>query len=648
MRNGWGAIRGSIFVSVLAWSGALAQENAVCNPGFEETGPGGAVAGWSERKPAYRFADGAGRNGSRGLAFDNSDPKFYSFPSQKLDLQPGRCYAFEVWVKTEGLTGDESGATACMEWSGADGKYLGGAYPEGVRGTSDGWVKVRGVTRALPTNAVRVTLAPYVRRGMTGKAWFDDLQVTRYYPPLVSAVSASCYRHTAAGRPVTFSAGLPLAESGVGVGEVSGLFTIKRADGQAVRETAPDALTPDCARLTVDASSLPAGAYTVSFAVTTQDGASKGAAETPFSRVERLPERRAYIDGHRRLIVDGQPFFPLGMYWSGVKEPELDTYAKGPFNCLMPYGSPTTNQMDACHARGLKVIYSIKDFYSGTRWAPKGMKTEADELAEIKRRVALHGRHPALIAWYINDEMPLEMVGRLAARQRLMEELDPDHPTWGVLYQSNQVRSYMATFDVIGTDPYPIPGKPAGTALEWTRATRDQSYGTRAVWQVPLVFDWGAYRKGDEREKTRAPTLEEMRSMAWQCVAAGANGLVFYSFFDLFKMKDRDPFEKRWAEVCKMAEEIKRFIPVLLSAEPAPAVTCEGAPMVETRVCKKDGEVYLLAVNGGSEPASATVTVAGGCAAARAEFGSAPAVKEGGKLAFTFAPLEPVMVRLTF
>ena len=646
MKNAFGAMGGALFISAVALTGAVAQENAVRIPGCEEEAQAGAVDAWSERRPVYRFEDGVGRNGSRGLAFDNSDPKFYSFPSQKLDLQPGRCYAFEVWVRTEGLAGDESGATVCMEWSGPDGKYLGGAYPEGVRGTSDGWVKVRGVTRALPTNAVRVTVAPYVRRGMTGKAWFDDLQVSRYFPPLVSTVSASCYRHTADGGPVTFSAGLTLAESGVGVGEVSGQFVIEGADGKAVRAAAPDTLTPDCARLTVDASSLKAGTYTVRFSVATRDGTSKGSAEARFSRVERLPERRVYIDGHRRLIVDGQPFFPLGMYWSGVKEPELETYAKGPFNCLMPYGSPATNQMDACHARGLKVIYSIKDFYSGTRWAPKGMKTEADELAEIRRRVALHSRHPALIAWYINDEMPLEMVGRLASRQSLMEELDPDHPTWVVLYQYNQVRSYMATFDVIGTDPYPIPGKPAGTALEWTRTTRDQSYGTRAVWQVPQVFDWGAYRKGEERAKTRAPTLEEMRSMAWQCVAAGANGLVFYSFFDLYKMKDRDPFEKRWADVCAMAGEIKRFIPVLLSAEPAPAVTCEGAPMVEARAWRTGKEVYLLVVNGSSEPAAATVAVAGGFASAQAEFGQAPTAKEGGKLAFALAPLEPVMVRL--
>ena len=625
---------------------AGAEENAVRNPGFEKTDSSGETQAWSDRKPVYRFADGVGREGSRGLAFENSDPDYYSFPSQRVELRSGCCYAFEVWVRTENLSGDESGATICMEWSGTDGKWLGGAYADGVRGTSGGWQKVRGITRAIPTNAVNITVAPYARRGMVGKAWFDDLSVTRYYPPLVTTVSASCYRQTAAGGPVTFSAGLTLDEAGVKVEEVAGAFVIEDADGKPVRRVQPDKLTHDCARLVVNASDLPSGDYTVRFTLATKDGTSKGAADMPFHRVDKLPERKAYIDAHRRLIVDGKPFFPLGMYWSGVKESELETYAKGPFNCLMPYASPNPQQMDACHARGLKVIYSIKDFYSGTHWAPAEMKTEADELSDITKRAELYRNHPALLAWYTNDEMPLEMVGRLAARQRLMEKLDPDHPTWVVLYQYDQVRSYLSTFDVIGTDPYPVPDKPAGTALEWTRTTRDQSYNTRAMWQVPQVFDWGSYRKGAEREKARAPTLGEMRAMAWQCVAAGANGLVFYSYFDLYKMNDRDPFEKRWADVCAMAQEVKRFIPVILSAEPAPAVTCEGAAAVETRVWRSGADVYLLAVNGASEPVTAQVSVAGGCKGVQAEFGKPPEKKDG-KLVYTFAPLEPVMVRLS-
>ena len=134
--------------------------------------------------------------------------------------------------------------------------------------------------------------------------------------------------------------------------------------------------------------------------------------------------------------------------------------------------------------------------------------------------------------------------------------------------------------------------------------------------------------------------------MAWQCVAAGANGLVFYSFFDLFKMKDRDPFEKRWADVCEMAEEIKRFIPVILSADPVPLVTCGNSASVETRIWRSGSDVYLLAVNGTSEPVTATLKVAGGSKSVHTEFGNPPAHQGDGALVYTFAPLEPVMVRL--
>ena len=32
-------------------------------------------------------------------------------------------------------------------------------------------------------------------------------------------------------------------------------------------------------------------------------------------------------------------------------------------------------------------------------------------------------------------------------------ETDPDHPTWAVLYEAPQLRQYLRTFDVVGTDP---------------------------------------------------------------------------------------------------------------------------------------------------------------------------------------------------
>jgi hypothetical protein len=170
-----------------------------------------------------------------------------------------------------------------------------------------------------------------------------------------------------------------------------------------VKRLEPTTLDVRHAACTLDARSLPVGAYRVRFALKACDGTPRGDAQTYFSRVETLPKRRAFIDAHRRLIVDGQPFFPLGMYWSGIKEKECDLYPRGlsTASCRTAVRRPI--RWTPASARPQSDLLD-KDYFSGTRWAPAHMKTEADETAEIQRRVALHGKHPALIAWYINDE----------------------------------------------------------------------------------------------------------------------------------------------------------------------------------------------------------------------------------------------------
>ena len=636
-------MRSIITFSIIFATLCVNAGNLVKNPGFEELDSAGKPLAWNEVKPVYRIKDGAGRNGSRGLAFENSDPAFYSFPSQKLSVTPGQQYTFSVWVKTIGLKGDENGATVCIQWSDKNGKFLGGSYPHGKKGDCD-WYKIEGHAK-VPAEAAFVSISPYVRRGLTGRAWFDDLSVTHYVPPMVGVLCSSGYRGVSAGGIVQYFAELHLAEAGSAPDKVAALFFVKDKSGKPVFGSPADFVEDDRAGIEIDTSKIPVGEYTVEFNLKRKGGKELGTATCSLKRVSELPARKVYIDEHRRTIADGKPFFPLGMYWSSIKKDRLETYAKGPFNCLMPYGAPNKEKMDMAHNAGLKVIYSVKDIYSGTRWAPKGVKTLEDEVSYIKQKVEVFKNHPALLAWYINDELPLTMIDRLAARRDLMEELDPDHPAWVVLYQYNQVRSYIPSFDIIGTDPYPIPKKPVGTALEWTRVTRDESFNLRPMWQVSQVFDWGGYRKGKEREESRAPTLDEMRAMAWQCIAAGANGLVFYSYFDLYKMNERDPFEKRWKDVCSMASEIKRFIPVMLSVDPVKNFSWVKPAQVQGRVWSYKGETYILAVNGGSEPAEARIMFDKSVKQFNVEFGDAPKRMKFGAYRFTLDPLRPVMVR---
>ena len=213
----------------------------VRNGGFEDV-KGGQTVGWNAVGRKYVYVDGAGRSGTRALAFENDDPKFYSFPGQRIELKAGKTYKYEVWVRTENLKGDESGASICIEWSGPDGKWLGGSYTSGVKGTKD-WTRVEGVTQPIPPNARNFRVSPYVRKGMTGKVWFDDISVTPYVRAPVMGLYSSAYRNLAASGPVTFKAALCLDAEEHPISATRGVLRYTGADG--ARHEAAMAISKD-------------------------------------------------------------------------------------------------------------------------------------------------------------------------------------------------------------------------------------------------------------------------------------------------------------------------------------------------------------------------------------------------------------------
>lgn len=622
----------------------------VSNGGFEMVEKGKTV-GWNEIAPKYVCRDGEGRSGTRALCFENDDPKFYSFPGQNIKLENGKVYEFEVWVRTENLKGPGGGATICIEWYG-NGKWMGGEYVlHGVKGTED-WTCVRGLTVRIPDRATSFRVNPYVHKGMTGKAWFDDVVVREYVPRLVESVHSSVYRNLAADGDVTFKAALNL-DKDASAGE-SFWFRFSDASGKSCRVKA-DSLTRECATLKRSVATLAMGEQTVVAELCGKDGACVASGEIKFTRVGELPKRSVEIDRLGRAIVDGKPFFPLGMFSDAVTASNIEIYAQSAFNCIMPYHIPfktAKTQLDLCREKGIRLIYSIKDVYAGSKWCSKDIRTEADELRVVSKCVENFRDHPALLAWYLNDEMPLTMLPRLVARRDLLERLDPGHPTWIVVYQYTQIREYLKSFDVVGTDPYPIPKRPALMATEWTRATAAGTMGCKPMWQVPQAFDWGYKKKPEARKNLRPPTEAEMRSMSWQCIANGANGLIFYSFHALHDPEYPVPFETRWAECRRVAEEIARFFPVLLSDEKAdlpPALgLCDAKNVgesVSVRSWWKDGEAWVLVVNGGDKPAEAIVRLDGGFSKASAEFGAGGELK-GDKLVVRLAPLQQSFMRL--
>jgi hypothetical protein len=589
--------------------------NLVSNPGFEEaSSPAGVPAGWRADPAVYACDTNHVRGGSASLRFAGTDPGTYRLCSARVTARPGLKYAFSAWIKTCGISGDDSGATLCLEWVDRKGKWLGGVYPPGIKGTRD-WTRVEQFVVYIPTNAARTTLSCYVRKGMTGEAWFDDVRLHRVLDASLESVLVSPpYRGRVARNGPTNAVVRafvnPESFRGLELGDLRLIATLRDASGRATytrsTTTRPNRCEYD---LQFPAVTLSPGAYEAEVRLVSGSGDVRDLAT---HRIVRTPDdfcARVRVDERLRLLVEERPFFPLGMYWGTINEKDLETFTDSSFNCLMPYGSPTREQMDLAQGHGLKVIYSVKDMYAGSRWCPGAIKDTVDEERLVRAKLREFRDHPALLAWYLNDELPQTYMPRLEAHQRWVEEDDPHHPAWVVLYQYRQVRDYIGSFDVIGTDPYPIPRKPASMAAEWTAETRRQVSGARPLWQVPQSHNWGNY-PGYEKD-VRSPTYDEMRSMAWQCICEGANGIVFYSFFDLKKNADV-PFEEQWGRLKRIAAEIDRWAPVLLSVDPVPAafpIAGRTPDWLHWRMHSAGDRTYLFVVNDGDGEGAVTFDV---------------------------------------
>ena len=145
-------------------------------------------------------------------------------------------------------------------------------------------------------------------------------------------------------------------------------------------------------------------------------------------------------------------------------------------------------------------------------------------------------------------------------------------------------------------DPYPVTDKPISHVTEMVRGTQAANFGDRPLWNVPQAFAWSDYKM--DKRGTRFPTEAELRSMCWQHIAGGANGLMGYSYFNMERLRktDKEEADRRWQSMRRVFGEIKDASEVLLSVEPTPAIS--GCPEeLAARTWRKDGHVWLLVCN---------------------------------------------------
>lgn len=589
----------------------------------------------------YRYVDGAGWEGRRAIVFDSKVPCKGRCPSVELELKPGFQYEFTAIVRSEL---NEGGIVElALSWFDASGKRISSSVGRPMNDNEvlpDGWVRYGAKTPIIPAAAARALMHVYVCHGGSGTAVFDRFTLKQLDAKWVGPLLSSAYQNIAVDGKVRFAVPLYHFESlRIPKTELEARFTMAGADGRPLI-LPPSAIDGKHAEVLVDVSKLAKGSHPVVFELKTSRR-SYGSSRCLFSRVDVLPRRRVWIDSRKRLIVDGKPFFMLGMYWRKVTDAELDVFCPSPFNTILPCQRPVRAQFDLCRKRGLMMCYPFENRYD----VPGEDTNVVSIVKDIKD-------HPALLLWYLNDERPASLVNQVRNRHDLVLSLDDQHPTWSVTDKPTLCRDFLGTFEIFGTDAYPIGNstkrysRPLEMVLAYSRIVREDSMNLYPMWHVPQAFDWKWFRKNwKDYLDVRYPTREELRQMTWQYLSAGANGIMYYSFNTLRDFAKGADFDAKWAELKEIAAEVKGFENVFLADEDHPAVTGMTAS-VGARAWRCGGEIWLLAVNATRTPQKAALKLdAATSGVVTPVFGTPPLRRAGNVFEYSLSPMECVFVR---
>jgi hypothetical protein len=323
------------------------------------------------------------------------------------------------------------------------------------------------------------------------------------------------------------------------------------------------------------------------------------------------------IDEHKRLIVNGEPFFPLGFYGGATGEEDLARIASAGYNTVLSYQYGADKDprgfLDRAQKHGVWVIYSLKDFWQDGRFPEEEYATGADYAREAY--VSKLKDHPALLAWYINDEAKPKSAARVQAMYEMVKKEDPNHPAFNFPLGKPEC-VFPAAGDIFGRGAYPVNApshkkfqirpleEVTGNMKTFKDVLPEKGYENTPVWAVLQSFGYGLYwkKKGPWWLHMREPDFNQIRCITYLALIEDVKGVIYYSYQDLWRRpsrqnEDEEHFERRWAGMRLIGREFNVLQNVMLHGEPL-KLRRYPHPNPENRVAvggyAYNGELYVL------------------------------------------------------
>jgi hypothetical protein len=265
-------------------------------------------------------------------------------------------------------------------------------------------------------------------------------------------------------------------------------------------------------------------------------------------------------------LVDGKPFFPIGVFTYNIDPTVLAELHEVQCNTVLHSFNP--DQLDLLHQHGLMAVCETSE-----PW----IKAAKD--------------HPALLAWYLTDEPENRGVTPESEHKRYIDlkKTDPNHPI-GLCHTSFEaLTKFKDACDFTMTDIYPITKNRdtniMGVSIMMDEARRIHGQGW-PQWTYIQTFggpesDGGVWA---------VPLPHEVRFMTYQALVHRATGILYFSYW---------PQQPRtWQSLATLNHEIQTLVPRLVAPGHDAMLKADDTNIqVRQRVANKNDTGLVIAIN---------------------------------------------------
>ena len=361
----------------------------------------------------------------------------------------------------------------------------------------------------------------------------------------------------------------------------------------------------------------------------------------------------ATIRGDGAILIDGKPFFPIGVYAVCKREFNEMNFDKafadlkaGGFNTAHTYASGRSDNFTEFLTAAEKYGFKL---YIASRFGANQMSKEKYLMDVVRER-----HHPAVLSWYLADDTagycgPEE----LKELHDAIHEVDKAHLTSqadGVGAPDNsRYRGYVNSTDIFLPEIYPVK-RDVPSEMAVPKVISDMKViqedlaangnPAKSIWPIIQYFDgWSAWE--------RFPTFDELRCMSYLCIIHGGNGITWYTYGGFKNNHGVTSTPERWKNICTVATELRdlqdvfltecseRPFTVAITAGPAKdAMNFDSISVLYKRVGDKQ---YLICANSAKADVTASFTV-NGATACKVWFENRDVAVAGGAFKDAFAP----------